>query len=192
MSVYWVIIGSGNRYSLLWRQAIASTNGELWIGPQETNFGEVLIKIRLHWRHNGRDCVSNHQLHDCLLNRLFRHRSKKTSKLRVTGLCAGNSPASVNSPHKGPVTRKMFPFDDVIMNQNMSSAILSRPQCVKSWHQNVLISKCPYINRTKTNLYTDDVSLITPWHIEAETKLPPFRRRHFQMHFLKWKCINFA
>ena len=22
----------------------------------------------------------------------------------------------VNSPHKGPVTRKMFPFDDVIMN----------------------------------------------------------------------------
>ena len=24
----------------------------------------------------------------------------------------------VNSPHKGPVTRKMFPFDDVIMNQN--------------------------------------------------------------------------
>ena len=24
----------------------------------------------------------------------------------------------VNSPHKGPVTRKMFPFDDVIMEQN--------------------------------------------------------------------------
>ena len=44
-----------------------------------------------------------------------RHRSKKTSKLRVTGLCAGNSPGPVNSPHKGPVTRKMFPFDNVIM-----------------------------------------------------------------------------
>ena len=28
---------------------------------------------------------------------------------------AGNSPGPVNSPHKGPVTRKMFPFDDVIM-----------------------------------------------------------------------------
>ena len=27
----------------------------------------------------------------------------------------GNSPMTVNSPHKGPVTRKMFPFDDVIM-----------------------------------------------------------------------------
>ena len=37
----------------------------------------------------------------------------------VTGLCVGNSPGPVNSPHKGPVTRKMFPFDDVIM-QNES------------------------------------------------------------------------
>ena len=43
------------------------------------------------------------------INRLFRRKSKKTSKLRATGFCAGNS------VHKGPVTRKMFPFDDVIM-----------------------------------------------------------------------------
>ena len=48
----------------------------------------------LHWRHNGRDSVSNHQPYDCLLNRLFRRRSKKTSKLRVTGLCEGNSPGT--------------------------------------------------------------------------------------------------
>ena len=48
----------------------------------------------LQWRHNERDGVSNHQPHDCLLNLLFRQRSKKTSKLRVTGLCAGNSPVT--------------------------------------------------------------------------------------------------
>ena len=71
--------------------------------------------MSLHWRHNYHDGVSNHQPQSCLLNRLFRRRSKKTSKLRVTGLCAGNSPGSVNSPHKGPVTWKMFPFDDVFM-----------------------------------------------------------------------------
>ena len=46
----------------------------------------------LRWRHNGRDSVSNHQPHDCLLNHLFRRRSKKTSELHVIGLCAGNSP----------------------------------------------------------------------------------------------------
>ena len=49
-------------------------------------------RVPLHWRHNARDGVSNHQPHDCLLNRLFRRRSKKTSKLRVTGLCVGISP----------------------------------------------------------------------------------------------------
>ena len=68
----------------------------------------------LHWRHNDHDGVLNHQSHGCLLNRVFRRRSKETSKLRVTGLCVGNSPGPVNSPHKGPVTRKMFPFGDVI------------------------------------------------------------------------------
>ena len=26
----------------------------------------------------------------------------------------------VKSPHKGPVTRKMFPFDDVIMQKNVN------------------------------------------------------------------------
>ena len=76
----------------------------------------VLTRMNtLRWRHNDHDGVSNHQPHGCLLNRLFRRRSKKTSKLRVTGLCAGNSPGPVNPPHKGPVTRKMLPFDDVIM-----------------------------------------------------------------------------
>ena len=85
-----------------------------WVTPYDTDQG-WLICISLLWRHNDHDSVSNHQPHGCLLNRLFRRRSKKTSKLRVTGLCVRNSPGPVNSPHKWPVTRKMFPFDDVIM-----------------------------------------------------------------------------
>ena len=50
------------------------------------------------WRHNGRGGVSNHQPHDCLLNRLFRRRSKKTSKFRVTGHCVGNSAVTGEFP----------------------------------------------------------------------------------------------
>ena len=84
------------------------------------------LKNSLRWRHNERDSVWNHQPHDCLLNGLFRHRSKKTSKLRVTGLCVGNSPGPVNSPHKGPVTRKMFPFDDVIMFDTVTFVTILR------------------------------------------------------------------
>ena len=68
------------------------------------------FRVTLQWRHTGREGISNHQPDNCLLNRLFRRRSKETSKLCVTGLYAGNS------PHKWPVMRKMFPFDDVIMH----------------------------------------------------------------------------
>ena len=49
-----------------------------------------------------------------LPNRLLRPRSKKASTLRVTGLCEEKF---TDDPHKGPVTRKMFPFNDVIMIQ---------------------------------------------------------------------------
>ena len=52
----------------------------------------------LQWRHGEHDGVSNHQPHDCLLNHLIRCRSKKTSKLRVTGLCEGNSPVTGEFP----------------------------------------------------------------------------------------------
>ena len=50
------------------------------------------------WCHNERDGISNHQTHDCLLNCLFRHRSKKMWELCVTGLCEGNSPVTGEFP----------------------------------------------------------------------------------------------
>ena len=56
------------------------------------------VSSSLLWRHNGGECVSNHQPHDCLLNRLFGRWSKKTSKPRVAGLCAGNSPETGEFP----------------------------------------------------------------------------------------------
>ena len=40
---------------------------------------------------------------------------RKTSKHRVIGLCEGNHWSPVDSTHKGPVTRKMFLFGDIIM-----------------------------------------------------------------------------
>ena len=96
---------------------------------------ELLSFLRgttLQWRLNERDGVSNHQPQDCLLNRLFRRRSRKTSKLRVTGLREGNSP--VNSLHKGPVIRKMFPFDDVIMTSHVTGGFPSHRSCdAKLW-----------------------------------------------------------
>ena len=56
------------------------------------------FETTLQWRHYGYDGVSNHQPHNWLLNRSFRRRSKKTSKLRVTGLCVGNSSVTGEFP----------------------------------------------------------------------------------------------
>ena len=77
------------------------------------------LRDTLQWRHNGRDGVSNHQPRDCFLNRLFRRRSKKTSKLRVTGLCAGTSPATGEFSTQRASNAEMFPFDDVIMKHSI-------------------------------------------------------------------------
>ena len=48
-----------------------------------TNSVMIISAQPLHWRHNERDGVQNYIRLDCLHNRLFRRRSKKTSKLHV-------------------------------------------------------------------------------------------------------------
>ena len=106
----------------LWRHR----NDEVWIESSyvRENYtfvlypaGDPIIQTlkSWRWRHNERDSVSNYQPHDFLLNRLFKRRSKKTLKRHFTGHRAEIHRGSVNSPHKWPVTRKMFPFDGVIM-----------------------------------------------------------------------------
>ena len=58
----------------------------------------AIVSYTSAWLHSNRDGFSNPRRLDCLHNRLFRHRSKKTSKLRVTGLCEGNSPVTSEFP----------------------------------------------------------------------------------------------
>ena len=71
----------------------------LWIWGMRTVV-RVMFEcwISLQWRYNERDGVLNHQPPDCLLDRLFARRLKKTSKLRVTGLCEEDSPITGEFP----------------------------------------------------------------------------------------------
>ena len=62
------------------------------------NVWDELSDLTLQWRHSEHEGISNYQSHNWLLNRLFRRRSKKTSKLHVTGLCEGNSPLTGEFP----------------------------------------------------------------------------------------------
>ena len=84
------------------------TNGGIAMPGVEPSFSVIAItqmsdrwqspRSTLRWRHNERDGVSNNQPHDCLLISLFGRKSKKTSKFRVTGLCAWNSPVTGEFP----------------------------------------------------------------------------------------------
>ena len=70
------------------------------------------ITYALPWRHNEGDGVSNYLRTDGLLNGL-------------SGADHRNSPWPADSPHKGPITRKMFQFDDVIIWLDSGNVVIA-------------------------------------------------------------------
>ena len=125
----------------------------------------------LQWRHNEHHGVSNHRRFDCSFNHLCRRRSKERQTSASLAFERGIHRWPVNSPHKGPVTLKMLPFDDFIV------IIEADRVAGEIFLYDAISRNC------------DVLSFV--YHIETETKWPPFRRRHFQMHFLEWKLLNF-
>ena len=101
--------------------------------------------LSLLWHHNGHDGISNHQPHDCLLNRLFRSRSKKTSKLHVTGLCVGNSLGTSEFPAQMANNAE---FDDIIMLAVRYAFHIPPNALTCTWWLNVFsdYTYFPYIN----------------------------------------------
>ena len=87
----------------------------------------------LQQRHNERDGVSNHRRLGCFLNRLFRHSQHDKKSSASLAFVRGIHRWPVNSPHKGPVTRKMFPFDDVII-------YFLNGVCVHAWHVSLQVA----------------------------------------------------
>ena len=86
-------------------------------------------KTSLQWRQNERIGVSNYHHIYCLLSRLFGRTSKKTWKLRVTGLCDGNPPVTDGFPSQRASNAEMFPFDDVVMMTPITS--------IMGWHGDI-------------------------------------------------------
>ena len=156
----------------------------------------------LQWRHIEHDGISNHRRLDCFLNRLFRRRSKKTSQLRITGLCEGNPR---DSPHKGPVTCKMFPFDDIIINiSTCSSKKIRLTHCDRVTH--ICINKLTIIGsnndlspgRRQAIIRTNaGILLMGPKEtnfseILIEIYTFSFKKMHLKMSSGKWRpfCLS--
>ena len=52
----------------------------------------------------------------------------------------------VNSPHKGPVTRKMFPFDDIIMSWSLHVALTSSVSSIDRQTDSLQVAPSSTIN----------------------------------------------
>ena len=113
------------------------------------------------WRHNEHDGVSNHQPHDCLLNLNSGADQRNHQRSASLAFVRGIHRWPVNSPHKWPVTRKMFPFDDVIM--------LQTNKAVAAWNGHVFcIENLPVSGSfpsTKCQHYTALILLVLDWII---------------------------
>ena len=71
--------------------------------------------LTLQWRHNGCDGVSNYH-HMVVYSAVYSGADQiKHQSFASLAFVRGIHRWPVNSPHKGPVTRKMFPFDNVIV-----------------------------------------------------------------------------
>ena len=83
-------VNHGELYS--WFKVSNTVSCQVVKWHNQKQLGINLCLVALQWRHNEHDGVSNHRRLHCFLNCWFRRWSKETSKLRVTGLCEGNSP----------------------------------------------------------------------------------------------------
>ena len=102
---------------------------------------------------------------ECFRNLLFRRRSKKIPKLRVTGLCAGNPLVNVGC-HQGPLTRIMFQFDDVIMSKMVPLCHIMTATQHKRYH-------------TLANDYTQEADMSLPYKCYSHTVKRPCKTLFF-------------
>ena len=101
-----------------------------WFSPPQIRIATIIPKVTsdiwdtLQWRHNGRYDVSNDQPHHCVLIRLFRRRSKKTSKLHATGLCEGNSTVTGEFPTQKARIAEIMNFHSIVLYGASKSIVL--------------------------------------------------------------------
>ena len=138
----------------------------LTLKPDNPAWQSATEQGSLRWHHNERDCASNHQPRHCLLNRLFGRRSKKTSKLRVTGLCAGHSPGTGE-----------FPAQTASNAENVSIW----------WHHHVYFQNNCYVRNHERKLMSDFWAIavsadgLSPLNSASEVLL------HYHSSYLMWR-----
>ena len=123
-------------------------------------FASQTFDSTLHWRHNERDGISNHRL----LTQSFVQRQIKENNSASLAFVRGIHWSPVNSPHKGPLTRKTFPFDVVNMIIKATAWILQynlRP-LIFIFHQEIYHMRwcgCPYSHTSTDKWYNESMEI---------------------------------
>ena len=152
------------------------------------------VESSSQWRHNERHGVSNHRRLDCLLRSLFRGRFKKTSKLHVTCLCEGKSPAIGEFPPQRASNRKCFH----LMTSSCITRI-SQAGNMKNGRLSFTLSETNNIfiwQRTHIFLFFNHHAMMTPlWRcsfriISPLWGIPPCKRREHYNWFFRFLRPN--
>ena len=174
-----------NGLALNRRQAITWTNAD----PIHWRIYAVLGGDEsLQWRHNEHASVSNHQPNDYLLNGLFGRRSKVTSKLRVTGLCVGNSPGTGESP-----AQKASNAENVSIWWRHHGSLISAESVGQGWCKIATATKWCQFHATDNrgvllrSLITDQYTL-SQWHTTGKN-MHKWNESHYLSNFdnLVWR-----
>ena len=119
-----------NKYSILRSAIYTYVIDECPIQCLVSTFKNLMSIIRtLQWRRNEHDGVSNHRRLDCLLNRLFREDQRKHQNSASLAFVREIHRSPVNSPYKGPVTRKCF---HLMTSSCVSDTVMCR-QSASGW-----------------------------------------------------------
>ena len=186
----------GQRYTSRWRSWIVSRQSGCWV-PESLGF-----ESSLPWRHNEHDGVSNHQPHDCLLNRSGADQ-RKFQSFASLAFVGGIHRWPVKSPHKGQWRGKCFhlmssscwpcqrktklpPLTCLILCPSGPPKLKNKYICICiGWWMNMYFCICISSYRP---LYWYNIWL---WVIKSKHKsmntLAKICSRYYQMPFLKWK-----
>ena len=137
--------------------------------------------IPLQWCHNEHIGILITSLMIVYWTIYSRHSSKKTSKLHVTGLWP------VNSLHKGPVTWKMFPYDDVIMLSSYLAALSFHDM----WHKDVLLfsekrPSCCLIQSQLSNIWVHLNNFINTFVKIHQANFAKFHLNNMGLFYQDW------
>ena len=143
------------------------------------------------WRQDDCDGVSNHRRLDRLLNRLLRRKSKKHQNSASLAIVRRIHRWPVNSPHKGPVTRKIFPFGDVII-EFVYSKITEVCFCGSKWQYVSIGWEMTAWHRTGDKPLSDPklTRSVTPYNVTRAQRVNPLPAEFWELikwHFPRWR-----